>query len=382
MDGEYSHLRHWGDIGETKRTVPNVSSLPEYGIITGGLSKGQRQKRRNCRMNYIGSKYSLLIFLRETIEEVTGFKEGKRFIFADIFAGTGVVGQAFRAAGAFCIANDIQYYSYVLNKHHIENSPGKDKELLDHLNSLEPKEGFIYRNYCSGSGSGRNYFTDRNGMRCDAMRMELSRLKDSGEIDEGTYYYYLASLINSIDRYANTASVYGAFLKKIKNTAKRDFELELLPETEGIKGEVHNKDANELISEISGDVLYLDPPYNIRQYCSNYHVLETIARYDSPKLRGTTGLRDNKKQASRYCSRKKVRAAFEDLIKKADFKYVFLSYNNEGLMSLENIKNIMSGYGEYSYFTKEHKRFRADREENRRIASASTLEYLHCLKKP
>ncbi len=330
-------------------------------------------------MNYIGSKYSLLDFLETTIEEVTGYKSGDDYVFADLFAGTGVVGQTYKAKGCKVISNDIQYYSYVLNKHYIENVPELDTSLLDKLNNLKPVEGFIYNNFCEGSGSGRNYFTNENGKKCDAIRLELERLHNTGEINDNIYFYYLSSLVNSIDKYANTASVYGAFLKHIKKSAQKEFQLELLPVVPGKVGKAYNEDINELILKISGDVLYLDPPYNARQYCSNYHVLETIAKYDNPKLLGVTGLRESSDQKSKFCSKRTVAETFDDLIKNAKFKYIFLSYNNEGLMSLETIADIMSRYGEYKYYTKEYKRFKADKDENRNIAADSTTEYLHCL---
>ena len=330
-------------------------------------------------MNYIGSKYALLGFLEDTIGQVTGYKDGDGYVFGDLFAGTGVVGLTYKAKGCNVIANDIQYYSYALNKHYIENVPEMDNSLLEELNSLEPVEGFIYNNYCNGSGSGRNYFTDENGKLCDAIRQKLEDLRANGDISEGMYFYYLASLVNSIDKYANTASVYGAFLKHIKKSAQKEFKLELLPVISGENGCVYNEDINSLIRKISGDVLYLDPPYNARQYCTNYHVLETIAKYDDPILNGVTGLRDYKEQKSLYCSKRTVSEVFDDLIKNAKFKYIFLSYNNEGLMSLDTIKEIMEKYGKYSYFTKEYKRFKADKEENRNIVADSTTEYLHCL---
>lgn len=330
-------------------------------------------------MNYIGSKYSLIDFLQETIQEVTGYSDTDNYVFGDLFAGTGIVGQTYKAKGCSVISNDIQYYSYALNKHYIENVPEMDSSLLESLNALPPVEGFIYQNYCEGSGCGRNYFTNENGKKCDAIRLELERLKDSGEISEGTYYYYLASLINSIDKYANTASVYGAFLKNIKKTAQKAFCLELLPVVGGTAGTAYNEDINVLIRKVHGDVLYLDPPYNARQYCSNYHVLETIAKYDNPNLIGVTGLRDSSEQKSKFCSKRTVADVFDDLIKNADFKYIFLSYNNEGLMSLDTIREIMSSYGEYRFYTKDYKRFKADRDENRNISANTTTEYLHCL---
>lgn len=331
-------------------------------------------------MNYIGSKYSLLDFLQDTIYNVTGFKHGEQYVFADLFAGTGVVGATYKAKGCQVVANDIQYYSYVLNKHLIENIPPLDgSNLLKKMNAIEGIEGFIFNNYCEGSGSNRNYFTDSNGKRCDAMRTELEKLYLSGRIDKSTYFYFLASLINSIDKYANTASVYGAFLKHVKKSAQKNFQIELLPVVDGPVGKVFNEDINSLVKKITGDVLYLDPPYNARQYCTNYHVLETIARYDNPVLNGKTGLREYAAQKSGFCSKRTVAYTFNELIAHSNFKYIFLSYNNEGLMDLETIKEIMSKYGRYECYTRAYKRFKADKDKNRNITSDSTTEYLHCL---
>lgn len=329
-------------------------------------------------MNYIGSKLSLMDFLVESIEQVAGKSIG---VFADLFAGTGIVGSTFKKKGYDIIANDIQHYSYVLNKHYIENSETVDNSLTSYLNALDGLEGFIFKNYCMGSGSERNYFTDKNGKKCDAIRTEIDILYQQEKISENQYYYLLASLINSIDKCANTASVYGAFLKHIKKSASKDFVLELLPVIEGKKGAVYNEDINNLITKVKGDILYLDPPYNARQYCANYHVLESISRYDKPVLSGKTGLRDYNGQKSKYCSSRTVESIFDDLISNADFKYIFLSYNNEGLMSFDSIRKIMSKYGKYEMFEKEHHRFRADKEESRNYKASTTTEHLHCLVK-
>lgn len=327
-------------------------------------------------LNYIGSKLSLIDFLVDSIDQVTGEENG---VFADLFAGTGIVGTTFKKKGFEVFANDIQHYSYVLNKHFIENTESVDDALIEYLNTLEGTEGFIYKNYCSGSSCGRNYFTDENGKKCDSIRIEIDNLYKHHNITENQYYYLLASLINSIDKYANTASVYGAFLKHIKKSASKTFALELLPIIKGKKGTVYNEDSNRLITKLSGDILYLDPPYNARQYCANYHVLETISRYDNPTLSGKTGLRDYNGQKSKYCSKRTVASSFDDLISKANFKYIFLSYNNEGIMTLDTIQEIMSKYGKYNMFTKDYHRFRADKEESRSHKASKTMEYLHCL---
>jgi adenine-specific DNA-methyltransferase len=134
-------------------------------------------------VNYIGSKYSLLGFLEQTIDGVVGEKACGG-VFADLFAGTGVVSGAFKSKGYKVIANDIQHYSYALNRHYVENVPPISPERLAWFNSLDGEDGFVYNNYCAGSGSGRNYFTDENGRKCDAIRSALTRMLKSGEICE------------------------------------------------------------------------------------------------------------------------------------------------------------------------------------------------------
>ena len=145
------------------------------------------------------------------------------------------------------------------------------------------------------------------------------------------------------------------------------------------ENEVFNEDGNELIHKIKGDILYLDPPYNARQYGSNYHLLTTIAKYDTFKPQGKTGLRSYYR--SSYCKKNEVKKSFVELIKNANFKYIFLSYNNEGLMTEDEIRSIMSAYGKYSLKTTNYQRFKADKTENRNHKANQTTEYLHILEK-
>lgn len=349
-------------------------------------------------MNYIGSKYSLLDFIDETISGVTG---NKFQTFCDIFAGTGIVGQHFKRKGHKIIANDVQYYSYVMNRHFIgthkpllfnglkntvenldEDSNLNLKKVFSYLNSLPGKEGFIYNNYSVGGTKGaeftRMYFTDYNAKKCDAIRIKIEEWKNDKLISGDEYFQLLASLIESIDKYANTASVYGAFLKQFKKSAVAEMIIKPLPVILNDKEhEVYNKDSNQLIKEIECDVLYLDPPYNQRQYASNYHMLETIAKYDNPVIKGKTGLRDYEYQKSEYCSRGKVKQAFEQLIEKAKAKYIFVSYNNEGLLSEEELKKILSKKGKYKCFKKEYARYKADNQ--REYKDNKTFEFLHCV---
>jgi len=350
-------------------------------------------------MNYIGSKLSLLEFLEESINKVV---DKNCDTFCDLFAGTGIVGSYFKKKGYRVIANDIQYYSYVLNRHYIGNhkelnfaklikkiselknvETEKRKDFVcDYLSNLKGTKGFIYKNYCLGGTKNkkelRQYFSNKNGMRCDAIRQKIEKWKEQNLISDDEYYFLITSLVESIDKYANTVSVYGAFLKKLKKTAQNNLILkpaELIINDQDHK--VFNEDINKVAERIKGDILYLDPPYNQRQYATNYHILETIVKYDNPKIYGKTGLRNYQDQKSLYCSRMQVKKAFKDLILKANAKYIFLSYNNEGLMTLKDIQEIMSLRGKYGNFTKEYNRFKADKSENRNYTASKTVEYLH-----
>jgi len=350
-------------------------------------------------MNYIGSKLSLLDFLEESIDKVV---KDDCYIFCDLFAGTGVVGRHFKKKGFKVIANDIQSYSYILNRHYIENHKelrflsllkelpelknitidARKDFVCEYLTGIRGVRGFIFNNYCLGGTKNkkiqRQYFSDANGMKCDAIRRKIDKWEKEKLINKNEYYFLLTSLIESIDKRANTASVYGAFLKKLKKTAQQSFILqpaELICNKQ--EHEVYNEDVNVLNKKIEGDILYLDPPYNHRQYSSNYHILETIAKYDDPKIHGKTGLRDCQKQKSLYCSRAEAKNAFKDLILNAKVKYIFLSYNNEGIMSLAEIKEIMSLRGKYDCFTREYNRFKADKTESRNHKATKTVEYLH-----
>lgn len=247
-------------------------------------------------MNYIGSKQKLLDFIEETIESVAGKKDGR--VFADLFAGTGAVARRFREKNYKVIANDIQYYSYVIIRNLVEGDfkAFVEAELVEELNLLKGIDGFISKNYCPEL-SERMYFSTGNGKRCDAIRNEISFLYNQGKINREQYFNLLSALINSVDKCANTTSVYGAHLKHLKKPAQRDFifEIDKIP-FENIKGKAYNMEAEDLICQIEGDILYLDPPYNARQYGSNYHILETITRNDNLEIKRKTGIRtDNKK---------------------------------------------------------------------------------------
>ncbi|MBS1786683.1 MAG: DNA adenine methylase [Acidobacteria bacterium] len=339
-------------------------------------------------MNYIGSKYSLLPFLENVWREV---RDGGEQTACDIFAGTGAVGRMFKRLGLRVIANDFQTYAYTLNRAYLvinqaprfarlqkayepilDEGANSTERVLALLNRLEGMPGFIYENY--GPAGNRFYYSAGNAERADAIRQTIESWREQRLINEDEYFYLLTSLLEAIDQVANTASVYGAFLKKFKATALRPLTMKPLELCNHVKGcEVHQRDANELIREIECDVLYLDPPYNHRQYGANYHVLETVAAYDNPQLSGVTGMRDYPR--SRYCQSKQAAEALEDLITHTQARHILLSYNDEGVLSLEEIKRILSLRGELKTFEQPYNRFKAD--SGREYKRNATVEFVH-----
>jgi len=346
-------------------------------------------------MNYIGSKYTLLPFIEQVFRHIS---DGSERTACDIFAGTGAVGRLFKRLRLRVIANDLQYYAYALNKAYIEineqprftrlrqkykdecaqledrvEDPGE--QILAFVNSLPGAPGFIAKNY--GPAGGRFYYSEENAEKADAIRQAIGDWLAWGLITEQEYFYLLCSLLEAIDQVANTASVYGAFLKNFKQRALKPLTLKPLTLHNHVVGcRAFRRDANELIEEIECDVLYLDPPYNHRQYGANYHVLETIAAYDDPKLTGVTGMRDYPR--SRYCRSRAAREALEHLIASARARHILMSYNDEGVLSFEEIRRILGLRGEPKTFSRTYNRFKAD--SNREYKRDATVEYLHYIR--
>lgn len=331
-------------------------------------------------MNYIGSKYSLLRFLEDSITEVVG-QDLSSFVFCDLFAGTGAVAAYFKSKVKKVIANDWELYSYVLVYNLVKNTNEMECEaLFQKLNfPRKLKEGFIFQQYSEGGEAGRLYFSKENGLKIDTARRQIELWKKKGQITDDQYYHLLASLIKAADKVANTASVYGAYLKSLKKSALKPLDIVPIAPAPGSNKnhKVYREDSNKLIRKLSGDILYLDPPYNSRQYGANYHLLNTIAEYKYFAPRGKTGLGDYLK--SDFSSAIKVKDALEELLTKAKFRYIFLSYNNEGLLPEAEIKSMMKKLGKYKLFKTDYNRFKADKTENRNHRATKVEEHLHVL---
>ncbi len=373
-------------------------------------------------MNYIGSKFSLLKNIENIIKEYGLPGHG---IALDLFSGTGVVSQLFKSIGYITYANDWQYYSYCVTASYLTLNDfpsferllesdewkiiknAKDEllriyslnhrnqrvqnesfiKVLSYLQDLKGKKGEFYHNYCEGGGQGRLYFSIENGKKIQEIRDKIEDWHKKNLINLNEKIWLIACLLESADRIANTASVYGAYLKKIKKTAEKHLEMIGIKPVESKFSPEVNKvfctDSLKLLRRLKNeDILltYIDPPYNRRQYSANYHILETIAKWDIEEFipRGVTGLRNKSEFISNYSLRTKAERAFDELFSQINSRYILLSYNNEGLITEDFIRNLFDTYcKDYKFEKIEYQRYRADVDHSKRIYKTdNTTEYL------
>ncbi len=332
-------------------------------------------------MRFIGNKEKLVEWIYSKIQE----KEIKGKRFFDFFAGTSNVGRFFKTKDYQVVSSDLLYFSYVLQKAYIENNeiPKFEKLLqsikiqsktlfaseLDlvygYLNNLQGVDGFVYKNYTPEGTKNleqpRMYFIDENGKKIDAIRQKIEEWKIENLINENEYFILLTVLIESVPFYANILGVYAAFKKDWDVRALKKLELKpikLLQNEQ--KNYAFNQNSVELLDKFEFDIIYLDPPYNQRQYAPNYHLLETIAKYDSPEIKGVSGMRNYEKQKSVFCNRDKGLIELEKILQSKNYKHLLLSYNNEGIMPQDKISKLMKKYGDLELVEYDYLRFKSN----------------------
>ena len=306
-------------------------------------------------MRFIGSKVNLLPQLNGEINRYIDRTD----TFCDLFAGTGAVGRYFKKNFSI-IANDLLYFSYVLIKATIEPNEKPTFSKLKRALGVGPFVYFLnldersfefrnkpifYENYSPNGTVPRQYFTPDNALRIDAIRQTIESWKSHELINETEYYYLIAGLIEAVPFVSNIAGTYGAFLKRWDKRSFKKLNLVQLPIENNFRiNQCFNNDANKLIRKIEGGILYIDPPYNQRQYISNYHILETVAKYDYPQIRGITGTRSDSYALSKYCRKREVFNCFDDLISHAKFKVIMISYSSEGLLTEDEILSSLENH--------------------------------------
>lgn len=272
---------------------------------------------------YLGSKTKLLSFIESILkdEKVTYHS------FADIFAGTGVVADYFHDK-ADIIVNDIldsnyQCYLAFFGGGHIRNSWLSKK--LEEYNNVDLKN--VPDNYFSNNFSD-TYFNSTNAKKIGFIRDDIEKLYLKKNISKREKAYLLTSLIYALDRIANTVGHYDAYRKIDIPDKKLDLK-PLAIRDRKYNAEIFRIDANELVRKIYADVVYIDTPYNSRQYSDAYHLLENIASWEKQPVHGVAKKIDRLHLKSQY-NLKSAGNAFSDLINNIKAKYILVSFNDMG----------------------------------------------------
>lgn len=302
-------------------------------------------------LRFIGSKTELLGEIEDILDN---YLDGTEETFLDLFAGSNSVAQHFKSFYEV-YTNDLLYFSYVLAKATIENNDKCTFEGLKRNGITNPLEylqkssinnnqiDFYEESFSPTGQANRMYFTSENARKIDYIRETIEEWSEEGLLTDAEYYYLLACLIKAIPYISNTAGVYGAYLKTWDKRALNPLKLRTLDvKNNNQNNKAYNKDALQLINEIEADIVYIDPPYNTRQYAPNYHVLETIALHDKPTLRGITGMRDYTNQKSNFSYKRKAFSAMEELLQQVKAKHIVLSYSSEGIIPKEELIDLIA----------------------------------------
>lgn len=311
---------------------------------------------------YIGCKAKLTDWIFDILQKQTHNVHS----FCDIFAGTGSVSNKAIHLYNNVIMNDFLYSNNIIYKAFFGiGTWDKNKlyNILDAFNGINPDD--ISDNYFSINYGGK-YFDENSAKLIGHIRNVIEDIKPT--LTEKEYCILLASLIYSIDKIANTLGHFEAYIKKEIKPKKFIMRLIDAQCVSGVK--IYQEDANTLARNIHTDVLYMDPPYNSRQYSRFYHVYEVLVKWDKPQLSGTAR-KPKPEHMSDYC-RVKALDTFVDLIAHADCKYIVVSYNNtykskssssQNKIRLEQIKEVLDKCGNTLIFTHSYNPFNAGKTE-------------------
>lgn len=302
-------------------------------------------------VRYIGSKARVA----DTIAQLAGAPRGGRFI--DAFSGTGAVAAAAADRGWPVTVNDSLPSAVSMSVGAIVGSAdvsfrslGGYEAAISRLNAVAPMPGFLHSEYSPASaahaGVARQYFTEDNAAKLDAMRRRLAEWSAHGELTDTEHHLLIADLLQAANAVANISGTYGCFLRDWTPPALRPVLMapRSLPRRAtdflAYTGDVFDVGATR------ADTVYYDPPYTKRQYGAYYHVLETIHAGDSPSVGGVTGLRPWKSKASDFCYKTKALDALTRLVLGTSAERILLSYSNEGHVNQAHLVNALTEAGE------------------------------------
>lgn len=303
-------------------------------------------------VKYIGSKRKLIPLIQSVIGSLAGVRE-----VVDLFSGTSRVGHGLKSLGYAVRANDINRYAYVLatcyvqaDRDEVERSA---RSLLQRYSRLPGREGYFTETFCRES----RFFQPRNGARVDAIRDAIA----ADDLDPELEAIVLTSLMEAADRVDSTTGVQMAYLKKWAPRASNDLELRMpavLPRAKHGKGQAFQLDALEAAPHLTGDVAYLDPPYNQHKYLGNYHIWETLARWDAPEPYGVARKRiDCRERKSPFNSKPRIHAALRRVVEDLDVRHLVVSFSDEGYISKNEMVEILSSRGDVHVLAREYDRY-------------------------
>jgi adenine-specific DNA-methyltransferase len=325
-------------------------------------------------VKYIGSKRALVPLIARV---VAGLPVRTA---CDLFAGTTRVGQALRRAGLVVHSNDTASYSEMLGLAYIASTE-RDRErlpdLLAHLGRLPGRDGYVTETFCRRS----RYFQPHNGMRIDAMRDEIDRL-DLSPVERGLL---LTSLLEGADRVDSTCGLQMAYVKTWAPRSFNDLELRAPASVEGPPGLVSRGDARELAADVEVDLVYLDPPYNQHSYFANYHVWETLVRWDAPEHYGVACKRvDCRTTRSPFNSKRRAWQAFVETVRAVSAPWLVASFSDEGFHDVGDVAALLGEKGYVARLEVDHARYVGARigihnPRGERVGTVSHVRNRECL---
>jgi adenine-specific DNA-methyltransferase len=303
-------------------------------------------------IKYLGSKRVLVPLLLQTVERIRG-----ACTVADLFSGTSRVGHALKRAGYRVLANDHNAYAETLARCYVQADRGAVHDdaavLLAELGRLRGRPGYFTETFCVRS----RFFQPRNGERIDAIREAIARKGLEPELEA----VVLVSLMEAADRVDSTTGVQMAYLKRWAPRASNDLVLRMpavLPRAAAGKGRACGLDALEAARTLRADIAYLDPPYNQHSYRGNYHIWETLVRWDKPAVYGTACKRvDCRERSSPFNSRPRFKPAMAELIAAIRAPVIVLSFSDEGYMARAEIEDLLAARGHVAVIERDHPRY-------------------------
>ena len=299
-------------------------------------------------IKYIGSKRVLV----PTIVQIVGRLQNVQRVL-DLFSGTSRVGHALKAAGYQVTANDHTTYAYKLAQCYVEADRSvlvaPASKLIEELNQLPGSPGYFTETFCERS----RYLQAHNGERIDAVRARIAELSLEPLLEA----VLLVSLMEAADRVDSTCGLQMAYLKKWSARSHNPLALRLPAMLDG-PGRALHSEASLAARGAAYDLVYLDPPYNQHRYLGNYHVWESLVRWDKPEVYGTAMKRiDCKEYKSDFNSRVRIASALSEIVAAVDARYLLVSFNNEGYLSRSDVEDLLRERGEVASVEVDFKRY-------------------------